>query len=423
MSKLLRRKPRNYEEYVPSSGQNPPDVGGYDLISWPLEREKTEEEIEQITGGRKLAHVESAPNMSLLKERPAVPSRHERTPSVQLSLPPRPPKTSLPGMVEDDDLDSSLPPPIPPRNFSVDELFDTSDSNLPSSQREASPRAGGKSLSTDDIPPPLPSQPIPKRKNVMAGRPLSSTALSMNTVISPPLLKQKEQSHRPIQKSSSSSSSSSSEVERQPENVYEEIPGPAKKKQPEPAKKKQHHQYEMVEFLPRKPTPKKKQRSTSHDYETADTFRSPEPSTYSRISTSSAGSNDETDGGRERRFSASICVTSAYGLSPVALRRTNSDHHQHRIPSVNITPIELQQNRTLKRTPSMDTLDDRMNQSVRVPVADWSGDEEEEKRVSSPHTGMLSVCLSVCWCYYTCNFRCTLYNFMFLVSSSSSSAH
>ena len=73
-----------------------------------------------------------------------------------------------------------------------------------------------------------------------------------------------------------------------------------------------------------------------------------------------------------------------------------------RMPTVIATPHDNQQNRTLQRTPSMDTLDDRMNQSVRAPLSlpsDSSGDEEEEEEgrgVISPATGLHLSCLFVC---------------------------
>ena len=386
--RLLKRKPRNYEEYVPSSGHSS-DAGGHDKISWPLERENTDEEIERITG-RKITHVESVPNFNSIRDKPAL-SHHNSSPSVQLSLPPRSTRPSLPGMVEEVDgpgIDDSPAPPIPPRNFSVDELFDLSDSSsVPLSRRESSPRIGGRSHSTDEMPPPLPSQPIPKRKFQIGSRP-KSVAVSSTTTVSPPILihKDTQPSHPPIHQSSSSSSSSSEAEPAQSENVYEEIPGPVKRSS---------HQYEMVEFLPRKPTPTKKKKPVSHEYDTTDSLKpkppAPLPSNCSRISLSSTESENRDS--PERRFSASICVTSAYGLSPVAIRRANSDRLQHRIPSVTITPIDFLQNRTLKRTPSMDTLDARMNQSMRVPSisSDWSGDEEDERQ-TSPHPGMLPLC-------------------------------
>ncbi len=89
-----------------------------------------------------------------------------------------------------------------------------------------------------------------------------------------------------------------------------------------------------------------------------------------------------------------MCVSTTSGLSPVTLRRANSDKMKNpRIPLIIIPQDNLIGNQnggsSLQRTPSMDILDDRMNQSVRNSVNDleYSSGEEGEAGSLSPHQG------------------------------------
>ena len=110
-----------------------------------------------------------------------------------------------------------------------------------------------------------------------------------------------------------------------------------------------------------------------------------------------SGSSDSIDG-NSRRFSASVCVSTSSGLSPVSIRRANSDKMKNpRVPLI-VTPMDKTSPHhgsmnSLQRTPSMDILDDRMNQSVRNSVTDpgySSGEEVEEGGGTvSPSQGML----------------------------------
>ena len=64
----------------------------------------------------------------------------------------------------------------------------------------------------------------------------------------------------------------------------------------------------------------------------------------------------------DRRFSASICVSNHSGLSPVTIRRANSDKTSVRIPKILVSVSmadEDKRRRSVQRTPSVDYLDDR----------------------------------------------------------------
>ena len=108
---------------------------------------------------------------------------------------------------------------------------------------------------------------------------------------------------------------------------------------------------------------------------------------------------DSIDGG-SRRFSASVCVSTTSGLSPVTLRRANSDKMKNpRIPIIIIPQdTDLNKKSSLQRTPSMDILDDRMNQSVRNSLQDidYSSEDETPEGVLSPHQCMQYI---VQYCY------------------------
>ena len=104
------------------------------------------------------------------------------------------------------------------------------------------------------------------------------------------------------------------------------------------------------------------------------------------------GLNDSIDGST-RRFSASVCVSNSSGLSPVTIRRANSDRLQHHhIPVVLAPSDNLNRPTSLQRTPSMDFLDDRMNQTVRTSLTDagYSSGEEDVSGAVSPHAGIIS---------------------------------
>lgn len=115
---------------------------------------------------------------------------------------------------------------------------------------------------------------------------------------------------------------------------------------------------------------------------------------------------DSVDGGC-RRFSASVCVSTTSGLSPVTLRRANSDKMKNpRIPIIIIPQdnllTDLNGKSSLQRTPSMDILDDRMNQSVRNSMQDidYSSEDDTPEGVLSPHQCMQSIVLYVHACIY-----------------------
>lgn len=97
--------------------------------------------------------------------------------------------------------------------------------------------------------------------------------------------------------------------------------------------------------------------------------------------------------GNSRRFSASVCVSTTSGLSPVSLRRANSDKMKNpRLPIIVVPQNDFTDQGVkppLQRTPSMDILDDRMNQSVRNSLNDpeFSSEDEAENGSLSPHQG------------------------------------
>lgn len=68
---------------------------------------------------------------------------------------------------------------------------------------------------------------------------------------------------------------------------------------------------------------------------------------------------DSEENADERRFSASICVTNTSGLSPVSIRRANSDRFKNNRLAKPVNPSD-----SMQRTSSMDILDDRMNPST-----------------------------------------------------------
>ena len=86
-----------------------------------------------------------------------------------------------------------------------------------------------------------------------------------------------------------------------------------------------------------------------------------------------------------RRFSASVCVTNSLGLSPVSIKRANSDRLQHSRLPVSISPLE--ERHPLQRTPSMDILDQRMNPTVHNSLTDpgYSSGEDDDHNVVSPN--------------------------------------
>lgn len=126
---------------------------------------------------------------------------------------------------------------------------------------------------------------------------------------------------------------------------------------------------------------------------------------------------DSIDGSTNRRFSASVCVSTTVGLSPVSIRRANSDKMKHnRLPVVVTASLggngtNKSNQSSLQRAPSMDVLDDRMNQSTvggtALPTTsnndnntEYSSDEDEVTGNGSvsPNQGMYIKGASPAYC-------------------------
>ena len=374
-AKESSKSPRNYEEFVPTLLRSNSMSSQPSSSPPPPIPEKEASHYEGIT-------FEGTPqslSTNNATRRPPPPAPHKtvsRTKSLESPAP------------EKDD----VPPPLPPRNYNLDDAVISLPTSLTTVEERVGPvsptmglsrSSGGrnmpllKSQSVINVPPPLPSQPIPKRKSTL-GHQSSPPSCS-------PLLKRKE-----IPSTLMKSSPPLATARTKPENLYEEIeigplgpvPFQSSNSSPQLLPKFSHtvtQHYEMSEaYLKDRPHPLPSYAKISSS--------PPGKKTKLRVCIifNPLGSVDMTDY-HHRRFSASVCVTNSLGLSPVSIKRANSDRLQHSRLPVSISPLE--ERHPLQRTPSMDILDQRMNPTVHNSLTDpgYSSGEDDDHNVVSPN--------------------------------------
>lgn len=318
--------------------------------------------------------------------------------------------------------DSETPPPLPPRNYNPDDSIIPRVISLPVALTTVDERDGpttptsvGPFPSLDDAPPPLPTQPIPKRKSLLSHMPPPSS--------SSPLLKRKEIPASLIRTSPTLPSRFTPPSNRI--NIYEEINiGPSP-------------------FRSRSSSASSSLKRIEQHYEVSDSYRSNESpkARTGLVRTSSSGqlllilvllhvlilvlllilvvtllinlhvllivtlltsrvddglinmhvcilpliigSGSTTSSDDPRRFSASICVTSSLGVSPVSVRRANSDSKSEKV-SIVVTGAgdEPQRRSSIQRTSSMDALDERKYPRASITDPGYSSGEEEDHHLS-----------------------------------------
>ena len=206
-AKESSKSPRNYEEFVPSLLHSN-SMSSQPSSSPPPIPEKETSHYEGIT----FEGIPQSLSTNNTTRRPPPPAPHKtvtRTKSLESPVP------------DKDD----VPPPLPPRNYNLDEAVISLPTSLSTVEERVGPESpnmslsrssGGRNLpllksqSVADIPPPLPSQPIPKRKSTL-GHQSSPPSCS-------PLLKRKE-----IPSTLMKSSPPLATARMKPENLYEEI--------------------------------------------------------------------------------------------------------------------------------------------------------------------------------------------------------
>ena len=207
-AKESSKSPRNYEEFVPTLLRSNSMSSQPSSSPPPPIPEKEASHYEGIT-------FEGTPqslSTNNATRRPPPPAPHKtvsRTKSLESPAP------------EKDD----VPPPLPPRNYNLDDAVISLPTSLTTVEERVGPvsptmglsRSSGsrnmpllKSQSVINVPPPLPSQPIPKRKSTL-GHQSSPPSCS-------PLLKRKE-----IPSTLMKSSPPLATARTKPENLYEEI--------------------------------------------------------------------------------------------------------------------------------------------------------------------------------------------------------
>uniref|UniRef100_A0A1X7U728 Uncharacterized protein n=1 Tax=Amphimedon queenslandica TaxID=400682 RepID=A0A1X7U728_AMPQE len=255
--------------------------------------------------------------------------------------------------------DVETPPPLPPRNYAPDDNLIPRVISLPVALTTVDERDGpttptsvGPFPSLDDAPPPLPTQPIPKRKSLLSHMP-SPPSCS-------PLLKRKEIPASLIRTSPTLPSRFTPPTNRI--NIYEEINiGPSP-------------------FRSRSSSASSSFKTIEQHYEVSDSYRHDSPKARAGlVRTSSSGSGSTTSSEDPRRFSASICVTNSLGVSPVSVRRANSDSKSQKVSIVVTgTGDEPQRRSSIQRTSSMDALDERKQPRASLTDPGYSSGEEED---------------------------------------------
>ena len=206
-AKESSKSPRNYEEFVPTLLRSN-SMSSQPSSSPPPIPEKETSHYEGIT----FEVIPQSSSTNNATRRPPPPAPHKTLSRTK----------SLDSPVSDKD---DVPPPLPPRNYNLDEAVISLPTSLSTVEERVGPvsptmnlsrSSGGRNMpliktqSVINVPPPLPSQPIPKRKSTL-GHQSSPPSCS-------PLLKRKE-----IPSTLMKSSPPLATARKKPENLYEEI--------------------------------------------------------------------------------------------------------------------------------------------------------------------------------------------------------
>ena len=216
---------------------------------------------------------------------------------------------------------------------------------LTPSAETSSPAAAVSPLSSDDAPPPLPTQPIPKRKERAQQPLLKRGPIKMRESTSSPSQRSDEGARSDTQSVSSECSLSPSSKDR----IYDVVPDTA----------------------------------SASPVSSRKTAKARASGFFRKITRNGLNQELKEDG--------ATCRREAKSFSTFTFRRSNSDRfNKNKLPTAvpvsgNASNVARQ---SVHRTPSVDKLDDRMERSVKVSSpqeeGDSSSDDEDEETVQSP---------------------------------------